>query len=136
VLAFKYVFLNKNQWFFHHLIVRSDFVLAFEAGRLIEAAAQRSRQGGEGGEGGGGREGTGGGGGGGGAAPMVVLVTADVGLGVVADELLQCGVVCKVLVCGIWMDVCICVYSYSQCGVLQSVLQCGVVCCSVVWCAR
>ena len=38
----------------------ADFVLAFEAGRLLEAAAQRSRQGGEGGEGGGGREGTGG----------------------------------------------------------------------------
>ena len=110
-------------------------MLAFEAGRLIEAAAQRSRQGGEGGEEGDGREGTGVGGGvvgsggaGAAAAPMVVLVTADVGLGVVADELLQCGVVCKVLVCVVWMNVCICMYSYSQYGVLHGVLQCGVVC--------
>ena len=51
------------------------------------------------------------GGGGAAAAPMVVLVTADVGLGVVADELLQCGVVCKVSVCMcVCVYVCICMY--------------------------
>ncbi len=57
-------------------------MLAFEAGRLVEAAMHRKAQGG-----GGVPE----------EARLVVIVTADAGLEVVADELEQCGVSCKVV---------------------------------------
>ena len=55
----------------------ADFVLAFEAGRVAEAA--RCGLGGE-------HE-----------APTIVIVTADAGLSVIADELQQCGFQCKVV---------------------------------------
>ena len=57
-------------------------MLAFEAGRLVQAVTHRREQGGEEvAE----------------EAPLVVIVTADAGLEVVADELEQCGVSCKVV---------------------------------------
>ena len=56
----------------------ADFVLAFEAGRVAEAARRAH---------GPGRD----------EAPTIVLVTADAGLSVIADELQQCGFQCKVV---------------------------------------
>ena len=56
----------------------ADFVLAFEAGRVAEAARR---------EHGSGRH----------EAPTIVLVTADAGLSAIADELQQCGLQCKVV---------------------------------------
>ena len=78
--------------------LESDFVLAFEAGRLIEAArthldGQLQETGGreatqlEEGHGASQRS----------QAPTFVIVTADEGLQVVADEMQQCGVCCKLV---------------------------------------
>lgn len=66
----------------------SDFVLAFEAGRFIEAARAQQRDASVGVrvEG---WEAT--------AIPTVVIVTADAGLEVVVDELQQCNVPCKLI---------------------------------------
>jgi len=107
-------FVNKNQFFFHRFGCTQT--LCWLSKPAASSKPQRSAvgRGGRGGReeaGGKGRGERGGGGGGAAAAPMVVLVTADVGLGVVADELLQCGVVCKVSVCMcVCVYVCICMY--------------------------
>ena len=61
-----------------------DFVLAFETGRIIESALRARERDGQSGTGRG-------------DLPTVVIVTKDVGLEVVVDELQQCDVACKLV---------------------------------------
>ena len=55
----------------------ADFVLAFEAGASLKLLGAHTVQADE--------------------APTIVVVTADAGLSVIADELQQCGFQCKVV---------------------------------------